>query len=177
MTDPRIAGSKLYLRNSMIKYIGRTCEIEVADIFTSPKAFRLNRPLIKILEDLGVPFEEILRLQRDDVASVYEGIRNIGNAQNFLDRTGFGTAFHASGIMGLLHKHKITYDDLPKGLANFCKTFLTFAAIRVLRGIKTKARINVPGCWTVVGGLDESRTLAEGEVFVWCVCRVVTSGM
>lgn len=152
----------------MIKFVGSSLEIEVAEAFCSPKPFNLNRPLIKILEDLGVPFEPILKLQRAMENGVYQGIKSIGSASSWLDRFGFGSAFHAPTIFKMLHKYKLAFGNLPPELAKFLQCSLTYAAIKELRNIKYRSRINLPDCWTLVGGIDESNTLEEGEVFI-CV--------
>lgn len=156
------------IRDSMIKFPGTAHEIEVAEAFCSPKPFNLNRPLIKILEDLGVPFEPLLKLQRQMETGIYNGIKSIATASIWLDKAGFGTAFHAPTIFKILHKNRIGFGNLPDGLRKFLQCTLTYAAIRALRSIKYKARINLPDCWTLVGGIDESNTLEEGEVFI-CV--------
>lgn len=166
--DPSLQGRKLCIRPSMIKFVGSSCEIEVAEAFTSPKPFNLNRPLIKILEDLGVPFEPLLKLQRAMEDGIYQGIRSIGSASIWLDKSGFGTAFHAPTIFKMLHKHRMSFGNLPPQLAKFLQCSLTYAAIKALRNIKYKSRIYLPDCWTLVGGIDESGTLEEGEVFI-CV--------
>ncbi|KAK9900462.1 RdRP-domain-containing protein [Cystobasidium minutum MCA 4210] len=164
--DPRLTGRKLCIRPSMIKFVGSSCEIEVAEAFSAPKPFNLNRPLIKILEDLGVPFEPLLKLQRAMETGIYQGIRSIGSASIWLDKSGFGTAFHAPTIFKMLHRHRISFGNLPPQLAKFLQCSLTYAAIKALRNIKYRSRIYLPDCWTVVGGIDESGTLEEGEVFV-----------
>lgn len=152
----------------MIKFAGSTLEIEVAEAFCSPKPFNLNRPLIKILEDLGVPFSPLLKLQRQMESGIYNGIRSIATASIWLDRAGFGSAFHAPTIFKYLHKNRMAFANFPEGLKKFLQCTLTYAAIKALRNIKYKSRINLPDCWTLVGGIDESDTLEEGEVFV-CV--------
>lgn len=161
-------GNLLCIRPSMIKFAGSTLEIEVAEAFCSPKPFNLNRPLIKILEDLGVPFAPLLKLQRQMESGIYNGIRSIATASIWLDRAGFGSAFHAPTIFKYLHKNRMAFANLPEGLKKFLQCALTYAAIKALRNIKYKSRINLPDCWTLVGGIDESNTLEEGEVFV-CV--------
>lgn len=168
--DPKYKdrGRLLCIRPSMIKFVGSATEIEVAEAFCTPKPFNLNRPLIKIMEDLGVPFEPFLKLQRQMEAGIYNGIRSISSASIWLDKSGFGSAFHAPTIFKMLHKNRLTFGNLPPGLRKFLQCSLTYAAIKALRNIKYKSRINLPDCWTLVGGIDESKTLDEGEVFI-CV--------
>jgi hypothetical protein len=66
--DSRLHGDALVLRDSMIKFDGSTWpDIEICDAPYKPLSMYLNRPLIKILEDMGVPDDFFLDLQAKEV--------------------------------------------------------------------------------------------------------------
>lgn len=56
--DYKLRGNVICLRPSMIKFDApASLKIEIARAFDRPGPYYLNRPLIMVLEDLGVPFQ------------------------------------------------------------------------------------------------------------------------
>ncbi|GAA5902598.1 hypothetical protein JCM6882_009328 [Rhodosporidiobolus microsporus] len=62
--DPSLAGKVVGLRPSQIKFKSEMSTLEIAGVFGAGQAY-LNRPLIKLLEDLGVKSERFLALQAE----------------------------------------------------------------------------------------------------------------
>ncbi|KAK5129198.1 hypothetical protein LTR16_002361, partial [Cryomyces antarcticus] len=72
--DTRVKGETLWLRESMRKFDAHDAmEIEICGANSRSLPMYLNRPLIKILEDLGVSPDALLDLQAD----VVENLRTI----------------------------------------------------------------------------------------------------
>ena len=66
--DYRQSGRELVLRPSMIKFQApEWSEIEIARAFDRPSPFYLNRPLIMVLEHLGVPYDTFKEIGRAHV--------------------------------------------------------------------------------------------------------------
>jgi len=117
----------------------------------------LNRPLIKILEDLGIPIATFRSLQDDAVARVHKATTSLGDAAKLLDRTGLGgpaklssTIVHLASVLGLN----------AENLDPFLKNCEGLAVAEALRNIKFKARIPLPNCFTLVGVADEGKLLS-----------------
>ena len=91
--DSRLPSNSLCLRDSMVKFEvshSDTADIEICGAANKPLPMFLNRPLIKILEDLGVPDQALMDLQ----AEVVESLRMITlspiNASTFFGRSNVG---------------------------------------------------------------------------------------
>jgi len=53
----------------------------------------------------------------------------------------------------------------------FLERVLSFCANHVLRNLKYRARIPIPGSWMLVGVADEYDLLQEGEIYGECLFR------
>lgn len=66
--NTRLSGKQLLLRPSMIKFLGSPSnDLEICGSNIKALPFKLNRPLVKILEDLGVQPEVFLDLQTNAI--------------------------------------------------------------------------------------------------------------
>jgi hypothetical protein len=148
----------------------------------------LNRPLIKILEDLGLPISTFRSLQDDAVARIHKATTSLSDAAALLERTGLGERAKLPSLLtnlGALLKLK------PNDLDPFLKHCEGLAVAEALKSLKFKARIPLPTCVTLVGVADEGELdihrsitfalltpiskyidgwLAEGEIYA-CVKR------
>ncbi|TFK57359.1 RdRP-domain-containing protein [Heliocybe sulcata] len=166
MVDSRLSGRVVCLTPSMIKFQApESREIEIARAFDRPTKYVLNRPLIMILEDLGVPYETFERLQDEAVEEAHSSKDSLARAARLLESHGLGGAFRLTSVMLSLEKL-----DLPPPDDTFYDKLMEFAVNHVLRELKYHARIpvNDPGSWTLVGVADIHGFLQEDEVFA-CV--------
>ncbi|EPS93995.1 hypothetical protein FOMPIDRAFT_156436 [Fomitopsis schrenkii] len=69
--DHRLEGRKIQLPRSMVKFNAPSNRMKIAQLFEEPSPFYLNRPMIMLLEGLGVPYKVFQRLQ-DSEAAVYD---------------------------------------------------------------------------------------------------------
>jgi RNA dependent RNA polymerase len=109
--DTRLGDSIIILRKSMWKFEARgTQHIEVCGMNDQPMPLYLNRPLIKILANLGVPETSILELQDEMVNNLQKPTSSATSAAKFLETEHVAKAL---GIPYLLKcMEKIGFDGL-----------------------------------------------------------------
>ncbi|KAJ3567357.1 hypothetical protein NP233_g6417 [Leucocoprinus birnbaumii] len=156
------------IRPSMTKFeadeMSGEHEIEIARAFDRPTLYYLNRPLIVLLEGLGIPYEVFHNFQERAVSQTKDAIATLSGAARLLESHGLGASFRLPSTLQSLAKlglHSI--DDDP-----FYNQLLKVAVYHVLRDLKHHARIPIPNAWTLVGVADVHNYLEEGEVFA-CV--------
>jgi hypothetical protein len=150
----------------MSKFIAPDLTVEIAQAFDRPISMNLNRPLIMLLETLGVPLEPIMNLQKAAVRQTVAASKSMESAARLLEENGLGTAFHMTSIMLNLHKqHADLEARRDNEFISFLKRVLKFAVNHVLRDLKYKARIPVPNAHTLVGVADEYGYLEPGEIY------------
>lgn len=156
------------LRPSMTKFeaedVSGEHEIEIARAFDRPTTYYLNRPLIMLLEGLGVPYEVFHDFQEQAVSATKGATATLGGAARLLETHGLGASFRLPSTMQSLAKLGLdsVYDD------PFYTQLLKVGVYHILRDLKHHARIPIPDAWTLVGVADVHNHLKEGEVFA-CV--------
>lgn len=112
--DTRLEGDVLALRPSMVKFNGLDTNLEICGSGLRPLPMYLNRPLIKILEDLGVQSLAFLKLQEVAVDNLRNTTKSPLNAASFLERTQLGNAARVPWLIRKLHYLGIDFhkDDL-----------------------------------------------------------------
>ncbi|THH20540.1 hypothetical protein EW146_g829 [Bondarzewia mesenterica] len=162
--DYKLLGRAICLRPSMIKFNAPdSLGVEIAQAFVQPSKYYLNRPLIMILEGLGVPYPVFEKLQNDAVQYVEKSTESLEAAGNLFDMFGLGTSFRLSSVLSNLSRLGVpTFED------DFYQQMLEFAKHHILRDLKHHARIPVPDGYTLVGVADIHDYLKEGQVFA-CV--------
>lgn len=158
--DPT-SSKKLSLRRSMSKYESENVKLDVL-AYTKYQACFLNRQLISLLSTLGI---------RD---SVFQ--KKQEGAVNQLNRilTDPEMAYEAVKLMPPGETANVLKEMLLCGYKPDLEPFLsmllqTFRASRMLE-LRTKSRILVPKGRSMMGCLDETRTLEYGQVFIQVSC-------
>jgi RNA-dependent RNA polymerase len=173
-------------------------EIEIAQAFHRPKTCHLNRfvssmattwrlmnydrPLIMVLEDLGVKRESFEKLQDEAVADAKTIHDSVDGFCEILDTHSMGYRYHLSYTMKRLkEKYGLdlhTQNDVLGIDTQFLQQVREVAMVSVLRDIKHRARIPVPEGHFLVGVADEGPayekngykdvfTLKEGQIYGW----------
>ncbi len=163
--DHRLKGRELRLRDSMVKFESPSNEVEIAKSFERPSPMTLNRPMIMLLEGLGVPSDVFLELQRMAVNETKAAAEDISSASRLLATYGLGTSFRVPSVWNSLHKMGLSIASAGLGEDLFTMRILDYSVNHVLRELKHHARIPVPGSWTLVGVADVHNVLKEGEIF------------
>jgi hypothetical protein len=139
-------------------------EIEIARAFDRPTTYYLNRPLIMLLEGLGISDRVFHDFQEHAVQQTRDATATLDKAARLLETHGLGASFRLPSTMQSLAKLGLDsiYDD------TFYTQLLKIGVYHVLRDLKHHARIPIPDAWTLVGVADVHRYLREGEIFA-CV--------
>ena len=104
--DTRLPDNRLCLRNSMVKFEvspSSSAEIEICGAANKLLPMFLNRPLIKILEDLGVPNQSFLDLQAEVVENLRMTTLSPINASTFFARSHIGRSTLGPYNLMILH--------------------------------------------------------------------------
>jgi RNA-dependent RNA polymerase len=159
--DYTLSGRAICLRPSMIKFEApESREIEIAQAFDKPGKYFLNRPLIMILEGLGVPYETFQGYQDDAVYEAQESTHSFATMAKLLETHGLGASFRLPSLMLGLDKL-----DVSPPNEIFINQLMEFAINHVLRELKQRARIPIPCGWTLVGVADVHNFLRNGQIF------------
>ncbi|KAG6879393.1 hypothetical protein C0992_003010 [Termitomyces sp. T32_za158] len=159
--DHTLGGRAICLRPSMVKFEDTSLEIEVARAFDKPGPYFLNRPLIMLLENLGVKYEVFKDFQDQAVDQAEQSTQSLEQAAWLLEIYGLGSSYRLTSVMLALAKLNVT-DRLNN---RFYRQMIDCAIHHVLRLLKNHARIPIPDAWTLVGVADVHKFLQEGEIF------------
>lgn len=166
--DHKMRGKQICIRNSMVKFDVPPAElepIEIAQAFDRPSRYYLNRPLIMLLEGLGVPYEVFEKFQAAAVLQAKNATHDLYKIALLLEGHGLGASFRIPSV--LRHLHRLNIRTIP---GQFYQRMQEFAVHHVLREIKHKARIPVPGGWILVGVADVHNYLRPNEIFACLRC-------
>ncbi|GBM93163.1 RNA-dependent RNA polymerase 1 [Araneus ventricosus] len=156
--NPNLEGRKLVIRPSMEKF---SCDssnlLEIVKI-SAPRALFLNRPLITILEQLGVQTNVFLKLQIDMVLNLTNSLIYERKAWKMM--TNLTTLDYP---YKKLLKSGICLTQEP-----FFRSLLLSVYKIAIDKLRSKARIAIPPQYgrNMLGVLDETGTLEYGQVFV-----------
>jgi RNA-dependent RNA polymerase len=160
--DHKLSGDVVVLRPSMIKFDApHSTDVEIAQAFVRPSKYYLNRPLIVVLEGLGIKYDVFEKLQNAAVLDVMDAETSLENAANSLNQFGLAASYRLSST--LLHLAKLGMT--PSVMGDFYERMIEITIHHILRDLKHHARIPVNDGYTLVGVADIHRYLQEGEVF------------
>ncbi|KAL0945576.1 hypothetical protein HGRIS_014736 [Hohenbuehelia grisea] len=167
--DPHLKGRVVCLRPSQLKFEGPSLSLDIATTSARPISVFLNRPLIALLEFYGTDPDVIFSLQEKAIADVDAIHDSLSHASMVFSQHGLGSSFklpslynNIQSILGLDVGHIPDAVRLDHALLNTC---LLFGATHILRDIKHRAHIYVPGSVTLIGVADEWDCLDEGEIY------------
>jgi hypothetical protein len=164
--DTRLLGTSVFLRPSMTKFTGSTSnDLEICTAGHKPIPLYLNEQVIKILEDLRVPPQLFLNLQAKEVNRLRLITSSTINAAQFLKTSSIGDKIHLPWFLDKLSKMNLAFQD-----DSFLTDVVEAAVLIQLRTLKYKARIPVKDGFTLLGVMDETGILEEGQIF--CIVDV-----
>ena len=170
--DPRLKGDVLQVRPSQEKFPADVTKLGICGVAKRALPFYLNRQLIKLLEDLGVPTASFLELQGQAVRNLREIAESPINASAFLERSDVGSAAALPFLFERLY-----WMGIPVFQDRFLWSIVELTVLINLRDLKHRMRIPVQKGTTVYGVMDETNTLREGEVYVSTVGREPIVGL
>lgn len=163
--DPRLRGNAICVRPSMIKFEApESLDVEIAQAFDRPSKYYLNRPLIMILEALGVPYRVFDTLQTRAITQVHTAARSLRGLAEIMEAYGLGTSYRLPSIF--LSLSKLHVEAPPDD--SFFHRVNDFTVHHILRDLKHHARIPLDRHgWTLVGVADIHGWLREREVYAY----------
>lgn len=162
--DPALEGHKICIRPSMLKFEARgASDIEVCGMADRPLPLYLNRPLIKILEDLGVPDQSFMELQDEYIAEFKEATQDADEFAKFMTQENMSVG-DAAGFIRLYRKLDFLKFNFRKDA--FLSQFVDAAVMIKLREVKYRGRIKVEKGVKLFGIMDETGFLKEGQIYV-----------
>ncbi|KAG0421466.1 hypothetical protein HPB47_002632 [Ixodes persulcatus] len=156
--NPELRGDKLVLRDSMRKFsCSNSDSLEVIKV-SAPRTVYLNRFLITILEQLGVPSRVFLCLQQKMMLTFADALVCESTALRVL----------CTYVGGTLPFLRLQQNGFCLTRDPFVRLLLYTVYRSTMDGLRTKARIAVPQNKgrNMLGVFDETATLEYGEVFV-----------
>ncbi|KAI6023039.1 hypothetical protein PISMIDRAFT_595629 [Pisolithus microcarpus 441] len=180
--DPLLEGIYMRLRPSMRKFDveGKDyAEIEIASAFGEPKPAQLNRPLVSVLEDRGIPLPAFLELQEKAASNTRSADESVPLFVDLLKNHNLCEDFWVPDILRRLNRlgFELNPGNVRKRLDTPFLSSLRSSTINyVLRGIKYRARIPIPESYMLPGVADEGPAyvnmgygnfycLPEGKIF------------
>ena len=167
--DPTLDGKVICLRPSQIKFDGLdNLTLDIQSTSSRPKPMFLNRPLIMLLEHLGVVPDVIIDLQSTSIREVQAMQTSLSQATKVFLQHNLGASYHLPSLFNNIFKYLgLDIYDHPNSRLHhhLVEEALYCAATHALREIKYRAHIVVPGSVTLIGVSDEYNCLAEGEIY------------
>ena len=166
--DPTLEGKVICLRPSQIKFDGLdNLTFDVQSTSSRSRPMFLNRPLIMLLEHLGVEKNVVTNLQSISIQEVQSIQTSLSQATKVFQQHNLGTSYHLPSLFNNISKYlELDISDHPDSLHNHLMDEVLYCvATHALREIKYRAHILVPGSVTLLGVSDEYNCLAEGEIF------------
>lgn len=154
--DP-YSSMKLSLRKSMSKYESDNIKLDVLG-WSKYQPCYLNRQLVTLLSTLGVKDGVLEQKQKEAVDQLDAILHDSLKAQEALE-------LMSPGENTNILKEMLNCGYMPDAEPFLAMMLQTFRASKLL-DLRTRTRIFIPNGRTMMGCLDESRTLEYGEVFV-----------
>lgn len=161
--DSTLKQSCVCVRPSMDKFVSPdSLTLDIAGVFSKPLPAYLNRPMIKVLEDLGIHDEVFLTLQRRIVQKVEHSRTNMSLAAELMQQLSIS---HPSGLPSLLRYlgNLLGNDANPR--SEFVEECYDLMIMQSLRDLKYRARIPLEDSYTLVGVADEDDVLAPNNIY------------
>lgn len=155
--DPSLKGFTIRVRPSMVKFDAEDKNnLEICDAGSKPIPLVLNRQIIKIMEDMGVPEQWFFKVQGLRKDQLRKATATTKNTANFIKTQGVGHCVRLFRLFLLINKLKLNYKEVP-----FLRSIVEAVVLRELRLLKHKARIPVDKGITLFGIMDETGFLGE----------------
>ncbi|KAJ7748472.1 RdRP-domain-containing protein [Mycena maculata] len=173
--NPDLPKDTLVFRESQTKFevLDSIRTLDITATSTRPILLYLNRPLICLLEFHGSSPDVLMSLQQNAIDEVQSIKNSLQQASKIFSQHGLGASFRLPSLFNnLYHQLKLElgpWSDPQVLCHQLIKTTLAYATTHILREIKHRAHIIVPGSYTLIGVSDEWDCLEEGEIYATIV--------
>ncbi|KAG8907193.1 hypothetical protein FRC01_007777, partial [Tulasnella sp. 417] len=104
--DYRLEGRLIRLRPSMNKFDApHSLGLEISEAFNRPNRMFLNRPLIMLLDTLGVNHSVFVKLQNEELENAQAALNHPDDSANLMETYELGKAFGLPDLLRQLAKH------------------------------------------------------------------------
>jgi len=135
--------------------------LEICDVANKPIPLVLNRQMIKILEDMGIPAEWFIQAQNRELDRLRRITMSTQNTVTFLKRQNIAEQIPLHKFLRRLDKLGFDYKK-----DRFLCSVVEAVVLREVRLLKHKSRIPIEQGVTLFGIMDEFGYLAEDEVYI-----------
>ncbi|KAF7306444.1 RdRP-domain-containing protein [Mycena indigotica] len=172
--NPELPPGKLTFRPSQRKFSAEgILTLDIATTSARPILMYLNRPLIAMLEHHGVSKKSFMDLQKSAIDEVHGMKYSLKQASKIFSQHGLGQSYRLPSLFNnIYHQLKLEVGDWSDTSVlhhQLIKTAIAFATMHILREIKHRGHILVPGSYTLIGVVDEWDCLEEGEIYATVV--------
>ena len=164
--DTRLEGDVLQVRPSQEKFPADVTNLGICGVAKRALPFYLNRPMVKVLEDLGVRPAAFEVLQAQAIRKLREIAESPINAAAFLERNDVGVVANLPWLF-----ERLFHMGIPVFEDRFLWSIVELTVLTNLRDLKYRMRIPVEKGVTLYGIMDETNTLKEGEIYVSALGR------
>ncbi|KAK0238673.1 RdRP-domain-containing protein [Armillaria nabsnona] len=170
--DPTLTGKRLTIRPSQAKFDSENIRsLDITTTSAKPIYCYLNRPMIALLEHHKVPHKSFTDLQDRAIDEVRQIKKSLDAAATTLTHHGLGASFRLESLFRNIARTlqvELSEDlDSQSGVHyGLLKTVIAYGVTHILREIKHRAHIRIPGSYTLIGVSDEWDCLEEGEVYI-----------
>lgn len=159
---------KIQLRPSQTKFESKHLTLEIIRTSTYIHGY-LNRQVITLLSSLGIKDEIFMKFMDEMVQDVNKLFQKPEEAVRVL-LSNVDEAGTAHSMVSIIQAGFLERGD------PYIKNLLNLFRVNVLKDLKKKAKIVVPKGAYLLGVMDETGTLEEGEVFVQ-ICDTSNNGL
>ncbi|KAG9045507.1 hypothetical protein FS837_006169 [Tulasnella sp. UAMH 9824] len=162
--DYTMKGRMIRVRPSMDKFDApHSLGIEISEAFNRPSPMYLNRPLIMLLDTLGVKDSAFVKLQDEAIQTAQAALSHPDSSATLMEMYELGKAFGVPNLLRQLQHYGL---QALHGRDTFFRRLLSFSLYHVKRELKYHARI--PGKLLHSGALAgaplNSPTVHPGDV-------------
>ena len=160
--DYSLKGLVMNIRPSQLKFPSMADMLGICGAAKRTLPMYLNRPMINVLEDLGITTATFMKFQDAAVKDLRTMTESVINAATFAENNDIGKTMSFSWLLRELH-----HLGIPALEDRFLWSAIELIVILRVRDIKYKARILIKpeSGVTLYGIMDETDTLRSGEVY------------
>ncbi|CAJ0902850.1 22617_t:CDS:10 [Entrophospora sp. SA101] len=161
--DNTLEGEQICVRPSQKKFEAPdSLDFEIAKTVRSPLPAYLNRQIILLLSNLGIPNGVFLDLQQEMINNINLVINDREKATDVVR--------HSSGTKECSHVIKTILSMLDDGVniedEPFLKGYLECKRLFALNNLRYRARIFMPNAYLLMGVVDETGILEPNQIYV-----------
>ncbi|CAH7674040.1 RNA dependent RNA polymerase-domain-containing protein, partial [Phakopsora pachyrhizi] len=161
--DPTLVGRVVKMRPSMDKFDAPdSMTLDIAGAFHKPLNAYLNRPLIKILEDLVIDGDVFMALQKQMMHKVEASRTRFDLAAKLMQQSSIADV---SDLPAILRALGDLLGNEAEPNSEFIEDCYDLMVMQCLRDLKYRARIHLEKSYNLVGVSDEDNYLAPLEIY------------